>query len=116
MPSSNFFRSRCLLYIVVAAALGTVSPTIAGVLDFTDPASRHGLLYWWFAGIPAGFDSRLEPVVFTLQYLAVFTMVAWLVMLVQRWTEPALPAKLPPARERAFDTAAAMYHLHDGWQ
>jgi hypothetical protein len=125
MPSSNFLRSRWLLYIVVAITLGLVSPTIARLLDFSDPAARQGLLYWWFVGGPAFVDALLAPAaasqellwaaVFTLQYLCVFVFSATLVLLIQRWTAPAPPAKSPPARDRAFDTAAAMYHLRDSW-
>jgi hypothetical protein len=115
MPGSNFLRSRWVLYTVVAVVLGCVSPAIAGLLDFSDPATRQGLLYWWFAGIPAGTDARLWPLVFTLQYLLVFSAGAALVLLIQQWTAPPKPAQLPPHSERAFDQAAAMYHLHDGW-
>lgn len=115
MPSSNTLRSRWLPYIVMAVALGSVSPMIAGLLDFADPATRQGLLYWWFMGIPAGIDMRLWPVVYAVQYLLVFIVGAALVMLIQRRTAPAKPAGPRPASERAFDTAAALYHLRDRW-
>ena len=116
MPSSNFLRSRWLLYIVVAFTLGLASSTIAGLLDFSDPATHQGLLYWWFIGVPAFGEALLAPAaIFTLQYLCVFAAGAALVMLIQRWTAPAMPVKTPPARDRAFDTAAAMYHLRDSW-
>lgn len=125
MPSSNFLRSRWLPYIVVAFTLGLASSTIARLLDFSDPATRQGLLYWWFIGVPGAIDVLLAPAaithevlrapVFTLQYLCVFAASATLVMLIQRWTAPAQPVKSPPARDRAFDTAAAMYHLRDSW-
>ena len=125
MPSSNFLRSRWLLYIVVALTLGLVSSTVAQLLDFSDPATRQGLLYWWFIGVPGAIDVLLSPAaitqevlwasVFTLQYLCVFTAGAALVMLIRRWTAPAKPLKPLPGRDRAFDTAAAMYHLRDSW-
>jgi len=115
MPSSNILSSRWLLYTVMAVVLGCVSPAIAGLLDFTDPATRQGLLYWWFMGVPAGIDARLWPVVYTVQYLLVFTAGAALVLLIQHRTAPAQPAESPPASERAFDTAVALYHLRDSW-
>jgi len=115
MPSSNTLSSRWLLYTVMAVALGCVSPAIAGLLDFADPATRHGLLYWWFMGIPAGIDAHLSPLVYAVQYLLVFTAGAALVLLIQRRTAPAKPAESPPAAERAFDTAVALYHLRDSW-
>jgi len=43
MPSSNFLRSRWLLYLVMAIALGCASPAIGRVFDFAEPAARHGL-------------------------------------------------------------------------
>jgi hypothetical protein len=115
MPSSNTLRSRWLLYTVMAVALGCVSPAIAGLLDFAEPATRQGLLYWWFMGIPAEVDERLWPAVYAVQYLLVFIGGAALVLLIQRRTAQATPDKSPPASERAFDTAAALYHLRDSW-
>ena len=116
MPSSNFLRSRWLPYIVVALTLGLVSSTIAHLFDFSEPATRQGPLYWWFVGMPAFGEAFLAPAaIFTFQYLCVFAAGAAVVMLIQRWAAPAKPAKPPPEGDRAFDTAAAMYHLRDSW-
>jgi hypothetical protein len=114
MPSSTFLRSRWLLYLMMAIALGSVSPAVTDLLDFTEPATRDGLLYWWFLALPAQFDAALRPAVFALQYLAVFGTGPALVKLVQWVTVVPKPAA-PPDQQRAFDTAAALYHLRDGW-
>lgn len=124
MGSSDFLGSRGLPYLAIATVLGSVSPMITALFDFVDPASRQGLLYWWFMGIPVEVDILLWPAqeyqyllwsaVFTLQYLVVFALGASLVLLIQRRGAPRRrPAKLPPERERAFEEAAALYHLRD---
>jgi hypothetical protein len=127
MPSSNFLRSRWLPYLVVAHVLGCVSPAIGRLFDFAEPASRQGLLYWWFMGIPLEVDLWVWPAreyqyllwaaVFTLQYLMVFAAGALVVLAMQRRGagKARRPAELPPERQRAFDTAAAKYHTQDGW-
>ena len=120
MPSSNFLRRRWPVYLSLAMALGAVSPAIGQLFDFADPASRHGLLYWWFMGIPVEVDMWVWPAeryqhllwsaVFTLQYFTVFAAGAGLVLLIQ-WrgqrTQPRV--EQPPERQRAFEAAAAMY-------
>lgn len=127
MSSSNFLRSRWLPYLVMAVALGCVSPAITRLFDFADPATRHGLLYWWFLGIPVEIDLLVWPTeeyqyllwatVFTVQYLLVFAAGALLVLLMQ-WREAKKarrPLGVPPERQRAFETAAALYTTQDGW-
>jgi hypothetical protein len=123
MGSSDFLGSRGLPYLAIATILGSVSPMIAALFDFADPASRQGLLYWWFMGIPVEVDILLAPArdyryllwtgVFTLQYLAVFAAGAVLVLLVQRRGSARRPVTPPPEQERAFEEAAALYHLGD---
>jgi len=126
MPSSNFLRSRWLPYLVVADVLGCVSPAIGGLLDFGDPATRGGLLYWWFMGLQveagllfqpsAQFQYLLSAAVFTLQYLAVFTASALCVLALQRrrMRMARRSSSVPPQRQRAFEAAAAMYSTYDG--
>ena len=128
MPSSNFLRRRWPVYFSLAIALGSVSPAIGQLFDFVDGANRHGLLYWWFMGIPAEVYAWLAPSeqyqhllwsgLFSLQYFAVFAAGAGLVMLIQWWGQrgkrPAA-APVPPERLRAFETAAAMYCQPDSW-
>ena len=123
MASSDFLGSRGLPYLAIATILGSVSPMITALFDFADPASHQGLLYWWFMGIPVEVDILVWPAqeyqyllwsaVFTLQYLAVLASGAALVWLVQRRRTARRPVKLPPERERAFEEAAALYHLRD---
>lgn len=122
MPSSNFFSRRWPVYLSLAMALGAVSPAISHLLDFAGPASRQGLAYWWFMGMPQQIDMLVGPAeryqhllwsaVFTLQYLTVFAAGAGLVMLIQprrRRFARLAASQVPPGRQRAFETAAAMY-------
>jgi hypothetical protein len=127
MPSSNFLRSRWLPYLVMAVGLGCVSPAIGRLFDFADPATRNGLLYWWFMGIPVEVDLLVWPTeeyqdllwaaVFTVQYLLVFAAGAFGVLLMQRRAarKSLPPLGVPPERQQAFETAAAMYNTRDGW-
>ena len=127
MPSSNFLRSRWLPYLVMAHVLGCVSPAIGRLFDFAEPASRQGLLYWWFMGLPLEVDLWVWPAqeyqyllwatVFTVQYLVVFAAGALLVLFIQRRAakKERRPFAQPPEHQRAFETAAAMYNTRDGW-
>ncbi|MDP3759242.1 MAG: hypothetical protein Q8R01_01840 [Ramlibacter sp.] len=127
MPSSNFLRSRWLLYLIMAITLGCASPAIGRLFDFAEPAARHGLLYWWFMGIPVEVDLLVWPAeeyqylllasVFSLQYLLVFAAGALLVLLMQRRAakKRRQPFAQPPEQQRAFETAAAVYNTRDGW-
>ena len=120
MPSSNFLRRRWPVYLTLAAVLGAVSPAVSQWLDFLDAANRHGLLYWWFMGVPAEVYAWVGPSeqyqhllwsgLFTLQYFAVFAAGAGLVLLIQWWGQRGRrPAEPPPERLRAFEAAAALY-------
>ena len=125
MPSSNFLRSRWLPYLVMALALGCVSPAIGRLFDFAEPAARQGLLYWWFMGIPAEVDMLVWPseqyqyllwaTVYAFQYLGVFAAGAMLVLFIQRRgaKKQRRPVGVPPARQRAFEAAAALYTTQD---
>lgn len=127
MPSSNFLRSRWLPYLVTAIVLGCMSPAIGRLFDFTEPATRHGLLYWWFMGIPVEVDLLVWPTeeyryllwatVFTVQYLTVFAAGALAVLLIQRRAakKARRPFAQPPEQQRAFETAAALYNRLDSW-
>lgn len=124
--SSQFLRGRWLPYLVLAVVLGCVSPAIGGLFDFAEPATRHGLLYWWLIGIPAEVDRMVSPArqyqdllwaaVSTVQYLVVFSAGALLVLAIQRRGARKVPRQEggPPERQRAFENAAAMY-TRDGW-
>jgi hypothetical protein len=127
MLSTNFLRSRWLPYLVMAIALGGASPAIGRLIDFADPAARHGLLYWWFMGIPVEVDLLVWPpeeyryllwaTVFTFQYFTVFAAGALLVLFIQRRAakKDRRPFAQPPAQQRAFETATALYNRLDSW-
>lgn len=127
MPSSHFLGSRWLPYLVLAVVLGCVSPAIGGLFDLGEPATRQGLPYWWFIGIPLAVELMVWPAqeyqyllcaaVSTLQYLAVFTAGALAVLAMQRRGRRKAPRRggVPPERQRAFEAAAAQYHTRDRW-
>lgn len=128
MSASSFLRSRWLPYLVMAVVLGCASPAISRLFDFAEPEARDGLLYWWFMGIPLAVDLWVWPAwefqyllwaaVFTLQYLTVFAAGALAVLAMQRRgakKKTRQLAETPPARQRAFENAAAMYNTPEGW-
>jgi len=127
MPSSHFLSSRWLPYLVLAVVLGCVSPAIGRLFDLAEPATRQGLLYWWFIGIPLEVDLMVWPApeyyyllcaaVSTVQYLLVFTAGALAVLAMQRRGagKAPRPGGVPPERKRAFEAAAAQYNTRDGW-
>lgn len=80
---------------IASVGLGFSSPFIAGGLLPIDALDRHGLLYFWFYGIPAevlavsplqDVDALLASIgVFMVQYVSLFTALVGATALV-RWT------------------------------
>jgi hypothetical protein len=49
-------------YVAASVFLGTFSPALIGLGgDFSDPASRYGLFYFWFYWLPVHVDRLLLP-------------------------------------------------------